>query len=344
MASVEIDLDDLIPAEADEGHGDAASEAGLTGSDEESQDIGDQRNTLSELAAVDGETETDDGAEEDESDEEEEFADEDEVDDLEPDADDPEDDDEPSEQESELSDLKALVLEERETRKRLEQQLLQQQQPETRQAPQPQQPDPQFVGAVRALMLGGDPEKAKETLGRLPPHVVDGAVRFVRDANERMVHYEIQPERRYFDQFAPLVAQQIAEALKPYRTDRYRTQARDVLSPFQDVLKDDADRKGVMELLSDMPGDDLAKRVKYAVELHLARKGSKKVVEKTRKLADKTRDLKAQKASRRRTGKRRGKKGKKVLPQMDSFNAGAFADSLKGLELDPSDWEGVDFG
>lgn len=333
-----VDLEDLIAADADEGL-DAAAEAGLTGDDEESSD--EIRDSLSELAAGTGDDEADDRAEEEpEDDDEEDDTEAPEDEELEAD---PDEDPEPDERDEELAKLKALIQEERAERHKLEvkfqqQQGQQQQQGASPQQQQPSQPDPQFATAVKALMLGGDPDKQKEVLGRLPPHVVDGAARFVRDSNDRWVAYEMQPELRYRDQFQHLVAQQIQDAIKPYQTDRLRGQAQDALAPYRDLLASPEDRDAIKLLLDDFPDGDLQKRVKYAVEIHLGRKNSKRVAKKSRQLDDKGRDLKAQKASRRRGGKR-SKRGRKALPEMDTFNAAEYAARIEGMEIDPSEYE-----
>lgn len=345
MSGEAVDLDTIMSTLESEVGEDAAAEAGLTGSAEETPNP-QVRDGLSELASEDGDKEPEDDSQDEAEEEGETKDDEEEAEEAEEDLDDePDGDPEPDERDGEIAQLKAMIQEERVERKKLETYLLQQQSQAQQQGAsprqqEPQSPDPQFVSAVEALMLGGDPEQQKATLERIPPHVRNYAVDWVRGANKRMVHWEIQPERKYQEVFAPLVEEQIRRAIEPYAQARYRSEAQDALAPFREILKSPADKKAVGEILEEIPtGGHIRDRVALAIELYKSRSQGKQIAQKKRKLADKDRDLKSQKASRRRGGKRKSKKGSKALPKMDSFNAADFAEQIKGMEIDPAEWE-----
>jgi hypothetical protein len=343
-AGSDIDLDDLMALDGDDGQEDSVEAAGLDGSPEDADDSSDDRESLSEL-----ERSLDEGSDEEDEDDEESDSDEDEDEGDDPEAEDEADEDEdasdespePDERDREIAELKAAILEQKAEQKQLRDYLLSQKGQAPQQPPQ-QQIDPRFISAVNALMLEA-PEKAKETLDRLPPHVRNYAQDFVVRSYKDDVRYRIDPEAQFRERIMPFIQPLLDKALEPFSQDRLRGQARSAIAPHQETIDGftDKEREEFQTALGLFSPDlDIHERVERAMELFQLRRGTKQTIKTRRKMEDKTRDLAATKASRRRGGgKQRTKKGKKGLPKLEGDDYAAYARQLKGMDLDPAEWQ-----
>ena len=171
------------------------------------------------------------------------------------------------------------------------------------------------LSAIRALGNG-----SKDQFEQFSPHEQRKAAEYWRDANERALVYDLQPERFYQDRLVGLVESHIQHHLQGVRDWVQQRQADEVLKKNDDKLTSDADWQRAYEILQTIPeGGPTERRVELAVNEFLRERRNSEIASKEQKLKTKERQLKANKRQRRSKGRARGtRKGKPKQPVLES--------------------------